>query len=149
MYRCVFRPLAAVIVVAGLSIALPALAAGIDPVEAQITALHKKLQITAAEEPQWTDLAQVMRDNAKSHEDMVAEKRKTETTMNASEDLHAYAQLEQARAEHLEKLAESFDKLYAVMSDPQKKVADTYFRQHKRRARQTLQGKPAVAAPSH
>ena len=40
------------------------------PVEARIKELHKRLHITAAQKPQWDNLAQVMRDNAQAMSDL-------------------------------------------------------------------------------
>src|SRR5208282_6190552 len=41
-----------------------------DRVEARLKDLHKRLHITAAQDIQWNDLAQVMRDNAKAMVDL-------------------------------------------------------------------------------
>ncbi len=133
--------LAGACLAAGPSTTTTASAAAGNPVEAHISALHKSLQITSAEESQWSDVAQTIRDNAAAHEQAVAEKRQAEATMTAPDDLRAYAQIEQTRAEGVQKLADSFDKLYATMPDSQKKVADTFFREHKHQAQQqAMQG---------
>ena len=41
-----------------------------DRIEARIKELHQKLHVTAAQETQWSNLAQVMRDNAKAMSDL-------------------------------------------------------------------------------
>ena len=41
-----------------------------NAVEARIKELHRKLHITAAQKPQWDNLAQVMRDNAQAMSDL-------------------------------------------------------------------------------
>ncbi len=145
------RPVTAAIFLGAIAWATPTLAAGtdtaaqpqahatrqakkpVDVVDVQIADLHKKLGITAGQEAHWAQVAQVMRDNAKATAELVAAKRKNEKTMTAVEDLHAYAEIAQARADQIKKLAEAFDTLYATMPPDQQKVADTVFREHKRR----------------
>jgi hypothetical protein len=103
-------------------------------VEARIKDLHDKLQITDAQSAQWNDVAQAMRDNAKTHEEMIKEMRKNEKTMSAADDLNAYAKLAQAHADGVQKLAAAFNTLYGQMSPAQKKAADAVFREHRRQA---------------
>ena len=96
----------------------------------RITSMHQRLHITAEQEPAWDAFAQTMRDNA----DAVRtdyEKRSSEfKTMNAAENLQNYAQIEQDRAQGVQKLAATFDTLYQGLSDQQKKTADAMFRQY-------------------
>ena len=105
-----------------------------EPVEARIEELHGKLQITPAQEAQWTTVAQTMRDNQKSAVDIIRDKRQNEATMSAVDDLRAYADIAENHATGVRKLADAFATLYAGMSDQQKKIADEVFRQHKRRS---------------
>ena len=105
----------------------------VDPVEARITKLHQQLQITASQEDLFNGLAQVMRDNRTEHDSLVIEKKKAEQTQTALDDLQAYAQIAQAHADGVKKLATAFEALYNSLSDVQKKAADDAFRQHKQR----------------
>lgn len=106
----------------------------VDPLEARIRDLHDKLKVTDAQAGQWEGVAHAMRSNAKEIETLVHEKRKTEDTMTAIEDLRAYQEIAAAHAKAAEKLADAFDVLYQTMPDDQKKLADAVFREHKKHA---------------
>lgn len=106
---------------------------GGETVDAKIADLHGKLQITEAQATPWAAVAQVMRDNDKSYGQLVAEKRQNETTMTAIEDLRAYQQIAEAHADGVKKLVAAFEPLYESMSAEQKAIADTVFRDHKKR----------------
>jgi hypothetical protein len=111
-----------------------------DPVEARIASLHDRLNITADQEGAWSQLAGTMRDNAKSHEDLVKAKQANEATMTAVEDLAAYAEIAQNHADGVKKLAQAFQTLYDGLSADQKKTADEEFRAHKQRVRHRAHG---------
>jgi hypothetical protein len=115
-----------------------------DRVEAHIRQLHTQLKITAAEEPQWTVVAQTMRDNAAQIDALIA-KREQDTSMSALDDLDSYAQITQANSDGVKKLAAVFAPLYNAMPDDQKRNADQVFAEtHRRHAAHTHK-----AAPSH
>lgn len=94
--------------------------------DAWIADLHKKLQITTAEEPQFTALADVMRANAQSMDALLSE-RETDTDRTAVASLHWYERLTDAHAESLKKFVPAFEALYTVLSDSQRKTADAMF----------------------
>lgn len=96
--------------------------------EAYIKSLHAKLHITAAQQPQWDQVAQVMRENAETIDKLVHERTSKIRTMTAVENLQTYSEFVQAHADGLKKLASAFDGLYQSMSDAQKKNADAVFR---------------------
>jgi protein CpxP len=96
-------------------------------VEHHITDLHAKLKITPAEESQWKEVADTMRENAKDL-DMAIDKRvAAASSATAIDDLNSYAEIAQAHADGVKKLAKAFSGLYSVMSDDQKKQADDTF----------------------
>jgi hypothetical protein len=99
-----------------------------DRIEARIANLHRQLHITAAQEPQWSAVAQAMRDSAHAVGDLVKERQAKSVRMTAVDDLHSYEAIADAHADGLKKLIPAFETLYASMSDDQKKVADTMFR---------------------
>ena len=107
--------------------------------EKHIAHMHDALKVTPAQEDQWKPVAQTMRDNEAAMHELVKEKHAHLDTQTAPEDLNAYAEIAQAHATAVRKLADSFGTFYASLSDDQKKVADTFFREHKRRHAQ--QGK--------
>jgi periplasmic protein CpxP/Spy len=98
-------------------------------VEQHIKELHDQLGITAAQEPQWAEYAQVVRDNAARMEPLFAARRKDVATMTAVDNMRSYAVLAQAHADNMAKLATAFQSLYDNFPDQQKKLADSVFRE--------------------
>ena len=98
-----------------------------EHVEARIKALHKSFGITAAEEAQWSAVAQVMRENATAIANLTKQRRDTGATITAIDDLRSFQAFAEAQAEGARKLTAAFEPLYAAMSDAQKKNADAVF----------------------
>jgi hypothetical protein len=98
-----------------------------DRVEQRIRDLHARLQITAAQESDWSDVAQAMRDNAQQM-DTLSKTRAERSNMSAPEDLDSFAEIADAHAAGIRKFIPAFKKLYASMSDAQKRNADEIFR---------------------
>lgn len=94
--------------------------------DARIERLHRQLQITADQEPQFKAFADVMRGNAQAMHALFQERGK-KTDHTAVANLHWYAQLTAAHAEALNKLVPAFDALYQSLSDKQKEIADKVF----------------------
>ena len=113
--------------------AAPAKAAPASHVERRIKALHDQLKITQAQEPQWTAVAQVMRDNAQAVGTLAEERRQKAQSMSAVDDLRSYQAIAEAHAAGIAKLASAFEALYAVMTPDQQKNADAIFAKTKRR----------------
>jgi periplasmic protein CpxP/Spy len=101
-----------------------------DRVEQHITQLHAELHITPAQQAEWDQFAQAMRDNAKDMSQMLEQRAAGFASMNAAEDMQSWAQMAQQHAQQTQKLAAAFQPLYASMSDDQKKNADAVFRDH-------------------
>jgi hypothetical protein len=91
--------------------------------------MHATLKITAAEEAQWTNVAQTMRDSAVELDSAIDKRKAMIGTATAPENLSAYGDVAQAHADGVKKLAVVFSPLYASMSDDQKKLADDEFAQ--------------------
>jgi len=96
-------------------------------VEKHIKDLHATLKITPAEESQWNEVAQTMRENAKELDRAIDKREAKGTGATAIDDLNAYADIAQAHANNVKKLASAFSRLYSAMSDDQKKAADEAF----------------------
>jgi protein CpxP len=96
-------------------------------VEHQITDMHAKLKITPAEESAWKEVADTMRENAKDMDKAIDKRNASMGSATAIDDLNAYADIAQAHAKGVKKLASSFSGLYSKMSDDQKKEADEIF----------------------
>ena len=99
-----------------------------ERVEHRIKELHAQLRITPAEEPQWNQFAEVMRDNARAMDQAFRERAERFESMNAVQNMQSYEKLAQAHAQDLEKLVPAFQKVYDAMPDQQKQVADQVFR---------------------
>ena len=102
----------------------------------RITDLHTRLNITAAQQSQWDQFAQVMRDNAKDLDQAYQQRATNFDKMNAVENMQSYAQIEQTRAQDMQKLVPAFQTLYTSLSDQQKQQADPLFRNQAARASQ-------------
>ena len=99
-------------------------------VEKHIEELHTSLKITAAQEAQWSDVANTMRENVKEMDRVIDKRMATAASATAIDDLKAYGEIAQAHANGIKKLATSFSGLYSAMSDDQKKAADAAFSHH-------------------
>jgi periplasmic protein CpxP/Spy len=97
-------------------------------VEQHIKQLHEQLGITPAQQTQWEQFAAVMRDNAAEMNQAFVARRTRLATMNAADNMQSYAQLAQAHADNMQKLASAFQSLYSTFPDQQKQVADNVFR---------------------
>jgi LTXXQ motif family protein len=95
-------------------------------VEANISGLRQKLQITAAQEPQFNTVANVMRDNARSE---ASAPQRPPANATAVDDLRVYIQYSELELAGLKKLLPALDALYSTLSPVQKKTADAIFRQ--------------------
>ncbi|MGO9930304.1 MAG: Spy/CpxP family protein refolding chaperone [Steroidobacteraceae bacterium] len=98
-----------------------------NAVEQHIAALHAQLKITVAEEPQWKKVAETMRENAKDLDRAIDKRDATIASATAIDNLNSYADIAQAHANGVKKLASAFSGLYSAMSDDQKKQADEVF----------------------
>ena len=140
--RALAATIASQLAVALLSPAAPAIAGQPDPgqpatieaIELQIRDLHDRLHITMAEEAQWSAVAQIMRDNARTMDGLVRQRARDARAMTAIEDLRSFRAIADADAAALDRLEPSFAVLYAAMPDPQKRNADRVFGHHRPQA---------------
>jgi hypothetical protein len=108
--------------------------AEVPSVEARIKELHKKLQITDAQKPQWDSLAQVMRDNAQAMVDLEKQRASDTQSMSAVDVVKSYDSVIEAHEAGMKKFIPAFEALYGSLSDAQKKIADSLFRSRARAA---------------
>jgi len=101
-------------------------------VETRIKTLHAQLGITSSQEARWGEVSEVMRDNAREMQEVV-EQRRQAGSMTAIDDLKGYEAMADAHSKSLEKLIPAFQKLYDVLSDDQKKKADSVFSESRHR----------------
>ena len=99
-----------------------------DDVEARIKQLHSELRITSAQEDAWKSIAETMRSNSKTMEELRTRQTQSERTAPAPDMIHAYGNTTDAHADAIRKFASAFQPLYDSMSDAQKKTADDVFR---------------------
>jgi periplasmic protein CpxP/Spy len=97
-------------------------------VEQRINDLHARLQITSAQQSQWDQFIQVMRDNARDMDQTFQTRIQSMPTMTAAENMQSYAQVAAEHSQDMQKLSSVFQTLYGSMSDSQKRTADQVFR---------------------
>ena len=88
-----------------------------EPVENHIKQLHAQLRITPAEQLQWDQFAQVMRENARDMDQAFMQRAQQYPTMNAVQNMQSYEQMAEARVQHLQKLVPAFNNLYNAMPE--------------------------------
>jgi lysophospholipase L1-like esterase len=115
-----------------------------ERVEGRIKELHAQLHITPAEEPQWNEFAEVMRENARDMDQAFMQRAQQFPTMNAVQNMQSYEQISEQHAQRVQKLVPAFQKLYDAMPDQQKRLADQVFRanaeKHMQRTAQSQRG---------
>ena len=97
-------------------------------VETHIKRLYAQLRITPAEQPQWDQFAQVMRENARDMDQAFTQRAQQYPTMNAVQNMQSYQQIAEDHAQHVQKLVPAFDNLYNAMPAQQRLLADQVFR---------------------
>jgi periplasmic protein CpxP/Spy len=107
---------------------------GADRSEERIKELHDKLRITPAQESLWNDVAQIMRENAKTFRASVTDRSTRLKTMNAVDDLRSFEVIADEHSEGLKRLVPAFAALYAAMTPEQQKHADHVFGAHEHHA---------------
>jgi hypothetical protein len=96
-------------------------------VDRRIADLHARLHITPQQSQQWDLFAQVMRDNAKQMDDLYRQRAAKLGSMSAVQNMQSYEQIEEQRAQQMQRLVPAFQALYASFSDQQKAEADRVF----------------------
>jgi len=105
-----------------------------EAVEHHITELRAQLKITSAEESQWKQVAETMRENARELDRAIDKRDATIASATAIDNLNSYSEIAQVHANGVKKLASAFSGLYSVMTDAQKKEADVVFSHRDREA---------------
>ena len=95
-------------------------------VEANIANLRQKLQITPAQEAQFSAVANVMRENARA---AASAPHQPPANATAVDDLRAEIQYDEVELAGLKRLLPALEALYSTLSPAQKKTADAVFRQ--------------------
>jgi protein CpxP len=103
--------------------------------------LRAKLHITPAQEPQWDQFAQVMRQNARDMNQAGMNRAQQIPSMNAVQDMKSYQQLAEAHVQRLQKLIPAFEALYNAMPPQQQQLADQVFRDNADRRAQSRAGR--------
>jgi periplasmic protein CpxP/Spy len=109
--------------------AQPATARGMETrMDQRITDLHARLLISPAQQPQWDNFSDVMRENARDTSETFQHRAQAMSAMTAAENMQSYAKVTAEYAQHMQKLVPTFQALYDTMSDSQKRTADQVFR---------------------
>jgi LTXXQ motif family protein len=97
-----------------------------NPVEAQLGEVKKRLNITAAQQPQFEQFAAIVKQNAQAMESMM-QKEAQKAERNAVDGLRTAASFAQTEADNLKRLVPALEALYASLTDQQKRAADQLF----------------------
>jgi hypothetical protein len=100
----------------------------VDHTENRIKQLQDALKFTEDQEPLWSNLTLVMRDNAKNMDALTKDRADNKKTMNTVEYLKFQSQITESRSEQLKRFIPPFETLYASLSDEQKTTVDALFR---------------------
>lgn len=103
-------------------------------VEQHIQQLHSQLRITPAQQGQWEQFAEVMRQNARNMMQALDQRAAQIGSMNAVQDMQSYSQLASQHAQDMQKLSDAFQTLYGSLSEQQRQEADVLFRERTNRA---------------
>ena len=103
-------------------------------VNKRIADLHSRLHITQDQSQQWDQFAQQMRDNARNIDQAYQQRADKISSMSAVDNMQSFADIEQQRAQDMQKLVPAFQTLYASLSDQQKQTADQLFRNYSAQA---------------
>ena len=95
-------------------------------VEANIASLHQRLGITPAQEPQFSALANVMRQNARAEE---SAPRPPAATASAVDYLRAEIQYDEIELAGEKRFLPALEALYATLSPAQRQTANAIFRE--------------------
>ena len=112
-----------------------------ERVERRIAQLHAQLQITPAEQQQWDQFANVMRENARAVDQLFIQRAQQLGSMTALQNMQSYEQLAEAHAQHLQKLVAAFQNLYDAMPDQQKQLTDQVFHANAEQHAQSRRGR--------
>jgi hypothetical protein len=103
-------------------------------VEGRIAFLKAELKINDTQAPQFDRVAQAMRDNAKTMEQAIEQRRaERDQPHTAVQRLEARSQFAALRAQADQRFLDAFKPLYASLSDDQKKAADELLTMHHHR----------------
>ena len=94
--------------------------------ERQTADLHKRLQITPAQQPQFDAVVKAMQQNAQEM-DALMQQNPPDRRRNALDELRTQAQAAQTEAAGLQRLLPVFQALYEGLSEAQKRAADQVF----------------------
>ncbi len=109
-------------------------------IERRIADLQARLEITPAQQPEWEQFAQVMRDNARTIDETFQQRQKALPGLTAVENIESYAQLTTEHSREVLKLVPAFQAVYDKMSEAQKHRADEVFRTNSNRGEQARHG---------
>ena len=95
-------------------------------VETNIASLHQRLQITPAQEAQFTAVANIMRQNARAEG---SAPQAPPPTASAVDSLRAEIQYDEMELAGMKRLLPALEALYATLSPAQRQTADATLRQ--------------------
>ena len=101
---------------------------GVVKLEKRIAMLRDQLGITAAQRKPWREFAAVLRANESAMYVVVARRASRIRTGSAPENMRLYGLVAAVHAANVQRLLGAFQPLYDVLSERQRKIADTVLR---------------------
>jgi len=100
--------------------------------------MYDNLRITPNQQPAWNRFAQSSLQNASALEQLYRQRRDSMQSMDAVQNLNAFARIQTQQAQDLQRLVPEFQALYTVLSPQQRQTADQMFRNYSERGRSQL-----------
>jgi hypothetical protein len=107
--------------------------------ENRIAEMHDAIGVTPGQEPQWKQVAQIMRDNEKAMADAMRAHMGPNRPQNAVDALKANAEMAALHDQGSHHLLDAFTAFYGQLGPDQRKAADEQFREQERRGMQGRQ----------
>ncbi|HSU06949.1 MAG TPA: Spy/CpxP family protein refolding chaperone [Acetobacteraceae bacterium] len=104
----------------------------------RLSQLYDNLRITPNQQPAWNRFAQSSLQNASALEQLYRQRRDSMQSMDAVQNLNAFARIQTQQAQDLQRLVPEFQALYTVLSPQQRQTADQMFRNYSERGRSQL-----------
>ncbi len=111
-----------------------------DRIEERIANLHDALDITPAQEAQWNEVADIMRDNEMATFRLLRDHMANRNSRNAIEDFKSYERVASSHVQGMRSLIPAFEVLYNSMSPDQQENADRVFNTYKGQWEKTMPG---------
>ena len=96
----------------------------------RLTELRDALHVTTSQQPAWTRFADTAMGNARTLDQLYRQRAAALPTMNAEQNMRAFAQIQSQQADNVQRALPPFESLYAELTPAQRQAADQLFRNY-------------------